>query len=54
MASFPFAPICSQRHVGMDTTWALVTYDKEIDLKEKRLEDESCSTMALKNSSKSF
>ena len=37
----------------MDFTCALVTYDKEIGLKKKGLE-ENDSTMTLKNSAKSF
>lgn len=51
MASFPLAPVSSQRHPGMDFTYVLVTYDKEIGLKKKELEEESYFT---KNSVKPF
>lgn len=51
MASFPYAPVSRQRHPGMHFTYVLVTYDKEIGLKKKELEEESYFT---KNSVKPF
>lgn len=54
MTSFPFAPVCSQTHAAMASTYTFVVYDKEIGPKKKGLVDESCSTVALKNSAKSF